>query len=89
MEERVYNPLRTYTPEEVSELMHSSTDTVRTWIKTGILKCIKTGRGMVVTSAELLLFQEAAQGMEISNLKATLDSRDVIIQRKEAARGLV
>lgn len=69
-----YNPLYCYTAEEVGTLMHASTELVRSWATTGLLRGIKTGKGTVYPAAELERFQADLLGADVSNLKKAVDT---------------
>lgn len=83
-----YNPLQTYSVQEVAELMHATREVVAWWLDTKILQSSKTGKSRVVTSRELALFQEAIEGLEVSNLKKIMDNKSEILRRKKAAQAL-
>lgn len=69
-----FNPLLTYTIEEVADLMHYGRESVNTWLETGILQGIKTGKATVIPSAELARFQTEYLGQNVCNLKRALDA---------------
>lgn len=69
-----YNPLYCYTADEVASLMHASSDLVRSWATTGLLRGIKTGKGTVYPAAELERFQADLLGADVSNLKKAVDT---------------
>lgn len=75
MTDSYFNPLKTYSADEVAELLHCSAATVRTWSEAGLIKGIKTGRFTVFTSFELEDFLKKCRGMNIANLKDSLETK--------------
>lgn len=67
--------LRTYTAEEVAELMHCHVNRVREWAVCGLITPIKTGKSCVYSSEEIHRFQTEQIGRDISSLKAIKDKK--------------
>ena len=74
MEATYFNPLMTYTIEDVASLMHCGRESVTTWMEAGLLRGIKTGKATVIPSGELARFQEEYLGLNVCNLKRALDA---------------
>lgn len=68
------NTLQTYSADEVASLMKCHRNRVNDWMKVGLLRGIKTGKGTVFTFWELKRFQEEMAGKDISNLPATIET---------------
>lgn len=84
MEATYFNPLLTYTIEDVAGLMHCGRESVNTWLETGILQGIKTGKATVIPSGELARFQEEYPGQNVCNLKRALDALKAVKGRAQA-----
>lgn len=59
--------IRTYTMEQVAELMHVHKNQVMMWKNERILKGIKTGKGFVFSTKEIERFLDTFTGFDVSN----------------------
>lgn len=70
MEEGGYNPLRTYSKEELACLLHTGRSKIDQLERFGVLTGIKIGKATIFSSEEILSFLQEAKGADLSNVVA-------------------
>lgn len=62
-----FNPLQTYTKEEVAEFLHTGRRKIDQLESSGMITGIKIGKATVFTSKEIMRFLSEAKGADLSN----------------------
>lgn len=71
-----FNPLTTYTREEVAELLHTSRAKVGELDEYGLLNGIKLGKKYIYSTAEIIRFLKEYKGMDLSNRLAVKEAAE-------------
>lgn len=71
-----FNPLKTYTREEVAELFNTTREKIGELDDYGLIQGIKMGRRYIYSTAEIIRFLKEMKGVDLSNRLAIKDAAE-------------